>query len=196
MLAFWRNCKQQLWHSHHNELLTTYTTFIQHGFLTSSLTYQHANSCVFFPGCIGTLQSHCNLRDRTQNTPYSKQLLIDQHLYFYFYMHRCKLQLPSCTCITLPCHLQHDLCSKLGRNTNSHLRGIFSHYCHYFHLLITVLIVQVMAGCDVRHPGGVGLHTLHTWHRITHRNTRITHRNPVLHNVILVLHTIILYYTT
>ena len=49
----------------------------------------------------------------------------------------------------------HEPCSKLERNTNSHLIGIFESLDNRVFPSTHYRAMQGMAGCDLQHPGSV-----------------------------------------
>ena len=112
-----------------NNLHHIHATWI-FSFLSNTPTYQYANSCVFGPGCIETMQSP--LQPSRYDTKHTLSVItlnwpISLFLYLYAQMH---LAITSMHKYHTSSSLEpgsHDPCSKLARNINSNLRGILTH---------------------------------------------------------------------
>ena len=114
------------------QLQVTAVSFPPHGFLDSSLTYQHAHSCVSLPGCIGTLQSL--MQPARQNTKHTISVItlnsaILLFLFLYAQMH---ITLPTCTCITVTLHSNQEVMTPAQSNeeTQIHILEAFSITIH------------------------------------------------------------------
>ena len=103
-----------------------------HGYLDSSLTYQHAHSCVYLPICIGTLQSLMQpVRQNTKHT-ISVITLNSAILFVLFLYAEMHIILPTCTCITVTPHLNQEVMTPAQSNEEMqiHILEAFSITIH------------------------------------------------------------------